>query len=131
MKASNVPWLRIVLPFVLGFCLLGTCGPLPLRAAQSAAKPAENKPATQASPDAGEQSALDDAFRSAEGNPQILIKNLEAFLARFPQSSRREVVLRTICTYALQANAPERGRAIRPDAPGDDARRPTAADFAH
>jgi len=106
MKASNLSWLRIVLPFVLGFCLLGTFGPLPLRAGQSTVKPAENDPATQASSDADEQSALDDAFRSAEGNPQILIKNLEAFLARFPHSSRREMVLRTICTYALQANVP-------------------------
>ena len=85
MKASNVSWLRIVLPFVLGFCLLGTFGPLPLRAAQSAAKPAEKEPATQASPDADEQSALNDAFRSAESNPQILIKNLEAFLDALPQ----------------------------------------------
>jgi len=66
----------------------------------------ENNPATQAAPGAGEQSALNDAFRSAEGNPQILIKNLEAFLTRFPKSSRREVILRTICTYAMQANAP-------------------------
>ena len=107
MKAINVPWLRVVLRFVLSLCLLGTGGPLPLRAAQSAAKPAENNPAMQASPDAGERSALDDAFRSAENNPQILIKNLEAFLERFPKSSRREVVLRTICTYALQANVPE------------------------
>ena len=43
-------------------------------------------------------------------------KNLEAFLTRFPQSSRREIVLRTICTYAMQANAPDvavRRRAAR------------------
>jgi thiol-disulfide isomerase/thioredoxin len=106
MKASNGPWMGILLPLILNACLLGTLRPLPLRAAQSAAKPEEKAPATQVSPDAGEQSALNDAFRSAENNPQILIKNLEAFLARFPQSSRRERVLRTICTYALQANAP-------------------------
>jgi thiol-disulfide isomerase/thioredoxin len=106
MKARNRWWLQIGLLFVLGFCLLETGARLPLCAAQSAAKRGENDPATQASPDAGEQGALNDAFRSAQGNPQILIKNLEAFLTRFPQSSRREVVLRTICTYALQANAP-------------------------
>ena len=53
-----------------------------------------------------ETQALNDAFRSAGNNPQILIKNLEAFLVRFPQSSRREAVLRTICHYALEANAP-------------------------
>ena len=106
MKESNVWRLQIVLPFVLDLCLWGTCGLLPLRAAQSALKPMEKEPAKQVSSDADEQSALDNAFRSAAGNPQILIKNLEAFLARFPQSSRRELVLRTICTYALQANAP-------------------------
>ena len=106
MKASDVSWQRIVLNFFLGFCLLGTGWPFPLRAAESAARPAENEPAAQAPSDADEQSALNDAFRSAEGNPQILIKDLEAFLERFPKSSRRELVLRTICTYAMQANAP-------------------------
>ncbi len=106
MKATNAWWLRSVLPFALGICLLGTFGPLLLSMAQTAKKPAQNDPATQASTDAEEQSALDNAFRSAQENPQILIKNLEAFLARFPTSTRRELVLRTICTYALQANAP-------------------------
>jgi thiol-disulfide isomerase/thioredoxin len=106
MKASSLTWWRFVLLFALGFCLLGTGGPIPLSAAQPAVKPAGNDPAAQASSDADEQSALDEAFRSAENNPQILIKNLEAFLARFPHSSRRELVLRTICNYALQANAP-------------------------
>ena len=107
IEASNAGWVRIVLPFSLGLCLLGSLGPLPLGAARAAAQPAEKEPATQASTDADEQSALDEAFRSAEGNPQILIKNLEAFLARFPKSSRRELVLRTICTYAMRANAPD------------------------
>ena len=92
---------------------------------------AEKEPATQVSTDADEQSALDDAFRSAENNPQILIKNLEAFLARFPKSSRRELVLRTICTYALQANAPgvivQYGQMLLEMTPDD----PQAADFAH
>ena len=106
MRASNTMWLRNVLPFALGFGLLGPLGALPLRAAQFAAKAVQKEPATQTSTDANEQSALDNAFRSAQNNPQILIKNLEAFLARFPKSSRRELVLRTICTYALQANAP-------------------------
>jgi thiol-disulfide isomerase/thioredoxin len=94
MKASNVPWLRVVFHFIFGLCLLGSSLVLPLRAAQ-------------VSTDADEQSVLDEAFRSAEGNPQILIKGLESFLTRFPKSSRREVVLRTICSYALEANAPD------------------------
>jgi thiol-disulfide isomerase/thioredoxin len=104
MEARHISWLRIVLPFVLGLCLLQK-GQIPLCAAQ-ATKPGENRYTEQVSPGADEQSALNNAFRSAENNPQILIKNLEAFLARFPQSSRREAVLRTICSYALEANAP-------------------------
>ena len=106
MKASNASWARIFLQFVLGFCLLGIVRPLFLRAAQSATNPPENGPATQVSPDTDEQNVLREAFRSAENNPQLIIKNLEAFLNRFPKSSRREVVLRTICNYALEANAP-------------------------
>lgn len=105
MKGSNKTWVRIVLPLVLGFCLLENLQ-IPLCAAQATAKPAERGNAAQVSPGADEQSALNDAFRSAGNNPQILIKNLEAFLVRFPQSSRREAVLRTICHYALEANAP-------------------------
>jgi thiol-disulfide isomerase/thioredoxin len=107
MKTSNRPRVRFVLPIVLSLSLLGGVGPLPLIAAQSPAKPAEKLPAAQATTDTDEQNALNDAFQSAENNPQILIRNLEAFLERFPQSSRRELVLRTICNYALQANAPD------------------------
>jgi len=80
--------------------------PLPLCLAQSIAKPAEKAPAKQISPDVEEQTALNEAFRSAQNNPQIIIKNLQSFLDRFPKTSRREVVLRTICSYALVANAP-------------------------
>ncbi|MGO8790326.1 MAG: redoxin family protein [Terriglobia bacterium] len=107
MKANNVPWPRLALPSMLSICLAGSLGLLHLRAAQSAAKPAEKPSATQTSTDSLEQSALNDAFRSAEGNPQILIKNFEDFLARFPESSHREAVLRTICKYAQEANAPD------------------------
>jgi thiol-disulfide isomerase/thioredoxin len=106
MKASRAPWFQIGLSIVMGFCLLAIGWHLPLCAAQSVAKPTEKAPATQASPDAEEQNALNEAFGSAQNNPQIIIKNLQAFLDRFPQSSRREVVLRTICSYALVANAP-------------------------
>jgi len=106
MKAGNASWLRIFLPLVLGSCLLGNGRPLALRAAQTPAKPAEKAPATPVSPDAEEQAALHEAFQSAENNPQLIIKNLAAFLDRFPKSSRREVVLRTICSYAQEANAP-------------------------
>ena len=106
IMARNGPWRQIGLLLALGLCLPGIAGSPPLRAAQLPAKPAENAPAAHPSPDAEEQKVLDDAFRSAENNPQIIIQNLEGFLARFPKSSRREIVLRTICNYALEANAP-------------------------
>jgi thiol-disulfide isomerase/thioredoxin len=106
MKASRVYWFRIVFPLFLGFCLLGTSGRIVLRGAQSAPKPAEKPPAKPVAPD-DEQKAINDVFRSAENNPQSIIKNLEAFLDRFPKTSRREAVLRTICAYAQEANAPE------------------------
>ena len=93
-----------VLVLFLYFAMQGSAARLPLAATQSAGK--GNAPAAQVSQDAEEKSALDKAFRSAENNPQILLEHLEAFLDRFPRSPRRELVLRTICTYALQANDP-------------------------
>lgn len=53
-----------------------------------------------------ETEALDQAVNSAQSDPQALIKNLENFLIRFPQSQRREQVLRTIFKQALEANEP-------------------------
>jgi thiol-disulfide isomerase/thioredoxin len=102
MTTRNRSWLQIALALFLGFFVAGTRAWLPLRAAQAP----KNEAAKQPSTDIAEQSALDNAFRSAEGNPQILIKNLEAFLARFPHSPRRQIILRTICINAIQANAP-------------------------
>ncbi len=58
-----------------------------------------------------ESQALAQAFQSASGNPQQLIKNLDDFLARFPDSPRREQVLRAIFRQALQANSRERATA--------------------
>jgi thiol-disulfide isomerase/thioredoxin len=102
MKSKTVPWRWVGILALVGLC--GLAAPPGLAAgAPQASSPA---PEAQPSTDASEQRALDDAFRTAEGNPQALLKNLEAFLARFPQSSRREIVLRTICTYAMQANVP-------------------------
>ena len=51
--------------------------------------------------------ALQDAVRSSEDNPQVLIKNLEGFLERFPASTRREQVLEVIYKSALRANDPQ------------------------
>jgi thiol-disulfide isomerase/thioredoxin len=58
-----------------------------------------------------ETRALEEAVRSAESNPQALIKNLEDFLARFPNSPLRQQVVRTIYNQALQANDPEKAAA--------------------
>jgi thiol-disulfide isomerase/thioredoxin len=107
MNVMNRAWRGALAGFALSACILGTTGGRSLRAAQSESKPSGAIPSTQTSTDLEEQVALDEAFRSAEGNPQIIIKNLDGFLTRFPKSSRREIVLRTICKYAMDANAPD------------------------
>ncbi len=55
-----------------------------------------------------EAQALAEAIESASGNPQALIKNLEDFLARFPNTARRQPVLQTILKQALEANDPRK-----------------------
>lgn len=72
-------------------------------ASTSAQPPKKAAPLT---PEEEEANALDLAVNSAERNPQVLIKNLEHFLERYPKSPRREQVLRTIYQQALQANEP-------------------------
>src|SRR5271157_3947031 len=59
--------------------------PLSMPAIQAPAKPPSQPP-----PEVQETQALQDAVRSAEDNPQLLIKNLKGFLERFPASVRRE-----------------------------------------
>jgi thiol-disulfide isomerase/thioredoxin len=100
------------------------------------AVPAAQNPSTQAAPPAQtaeaasreaaqqELQALQDAVRSSEDNPQVLIKNLEAFLERFPASARREQVLQFVYKSALRANDPqtairygEQWLALKPDDP--------------
>ena len=76
-------------------------------AGQAAPAPTQNPAAPQANEGGTEEQYLREAFQSARGNPQALIQSLEDFLERFPQSSRREVVLRTICHEATTANAPD------------------------
>jgi thiol-disulfide isomerase/thioredoxin len=106
-EAGNLSWERIALRFGLGLCLLAAGGQLHLPAAQSAPQPAEEKSEKKSAPEPDEEKALDEALRSAENNPQALIENLGDFLTRFPKSSRRELVLRTICREAMEANAPD------------------------
>jgi thiol-disulfide isomerase/thioredoxin len=76
----------------------------------------EEKPATQKAPSAAappqeESEALESALAVSANDPQALIKSLEEFLARFPNSPRREQVLRTIYKQALQANDPRKAAA--------------------
>ena len=46
-------------------------------------------------------------MRSAEDNPQLVIKNLEGFLQRFPASALREQVIEAIYKSAFRANDPQ------------------------
>jgi thiol-disulfide isomerase/thioredoxin len=103
--------------------------PVPLRALQAAQNPATQSAAPPQSAEkpaleAQESQALRDAVRSSEDNPQVLIKNLEAFLERFPASAQREQVLQFIYKSALRANDPqtaakygEKLLALKPDDP--------------
>jgi thiol-disulfide isomerase/thioredoxin len=112
---------------LLGLLLL--LNPVPLWAVQAAQNPAPQSaapPQTAEKPslEAQESQALQDAVRSSEDNPQVLIKNLEAFLERFPASARREQVLQFIYKSALRANDPqtaiqygEKLLALKPDDP--------------
>ena len=130
-------------PLALLFCVLN-CGALWPQAAKQSPESSQPTPAEQ------ESQFLEKAFKSSEGNPGALIKNLEDFLVRFPQSARREQVLRLIFRQALQSNDPqtaaataERLLAITPDDPsllstltelldrqGDTARREKALEYA-
>ena len=86
--------------------------PASLRGVQAAQDPATHPtgpPQAAAKPllEEQESQALQDAVRSSEDNPQVLIKNLEGFLERFPMSTRREQVLEVIYKSALRANDPQ------------------------
>jgi thiol-disulfide isomerase/thioredoxin len=59
-------------------------------------------------PDDAEMDALDEIFQSQSTDPQEIIRGLETFLTRFPQSARREQVLRTIFRRAVEANDPRK-----------------------
>jgi thiol-disulfide isomerase/thioredoxin len=89
--------------------LLFLLSPISLPAFQSVQHPAPPsaappKAAAQPSSEDQELQALKDAVNSSASSPQALIKNLQAFLERFPKTSRRERVLTVIYQSALQAN---------------------------
>ena len=90
------------------------------RAAQEEKPPAKKAPSSASeaseekrpsSPSQEESEALEKALAVSANDPQALIKSLEEFLGRFPNSSRREQVLRTIYKQALQANDPRKAAA--------------------
>jgi len=91
-------------------CLL-LLSPVVLLGVQAPQEPAPHstppRAATQPSQEAQESQALQDAVRSAEDNPQALIKNLEGFLERFPATTRREQVLEAIYKSAFRSNDPQ------------------------
>jgi thiol-disulfide isomerase/thioredoxin len=83
--------------------------PVSLRGVPAAQNPPTHSAApSQAAPkpslEEQESQALQDAVRSSEENPQVLIKNLESFLERFPESTRRQQVLEFIYKSALRTN---------------------------
>jgi thiol-disulfide isomerase/thioredoxin len=105
------PVKRLVLIALLLCGMMLVC-PRRVSAAQnSVARPAVQQNAAKPSPEVEEQYALDHAVRSAGGNPQALIQNLEEFLARFPSSPYREQLYRSIFRQALQANDPPKAEA--------------------
>jgi thiol-disulfide isomerase/thioredoxin len=91
------------------FLLLSPVFLLGVQAPQEPATPSTppTQAAAQPSQETQESQALQDAVRSAEDNPQALIKNLESFLERFPATTRREQVLDAIYNSALRSNDPQ------------------------
>jgi thiol-disulfide isomerase/thioredoxin len=102
---------------VLLFFSLALAAPLAAEGQKPAAQPAPSEKArdrghdTASSETDAESAALDEAFSVSQGNPQVLIKNLEAFLEKYPKTARREQVLRTIYRQALQGNDPRKAAA--------------------
>jgi thiol-disulfide isomerase/thioredoxin len=93
-------------------CLLFLLSPVFLLGVQAVQEPTTKstpppQAAAQPSQETQESQALQDAVRSAEGNPQALIKNLEGFLERFPATTRREQVLDAIYKSAFRSNDPQ------------------------
>ncbi len=69
-----------------------------------AAQPDAEKPVQNPNPPEEEARAFEKTLQLSPNDPQALIKGLEEFLAHYPQSGRREQILRVIFQQALQAN---------------------------
>jgi thiol-disulfide isomerase/thioredoxin len=89
---------------------------------EDSAPPAEESAEVSSSADA-ESEALEKALSAPPTDPQALLNNLEEFLKEFPESSRREQILRSIFKLAMQSNDPRRAAAaaeqLLEDAPDD------------
>ena len=97
---------HFLLFLLLSLVALGAAAAHQNQAPQPAAPSQASPPASQ---EKQESQAIKEAVRSAEDNPQVLIKNLEGFLERFPASTRREQVLDAIYKSAFRANDPQTG----------------------
>ena len=64
------------------------------------------KPSPAAAREAEESQAINKALEAGPSNPLEVIKNLDDFLERYPDSARRERVLRLIYKLATQSNDP-------------------------
>lgn len=74
------------------------------------AAPTEESAEATPSADA-ESEALQKALSTPPSDPQALLNNLEDFLKQFPESPRREQILRSIFKLAMQSNDPRRAAA--------------------
>jgi len=110
---SDVPFLARHLSPVTRHCLfMLMLGAISLEPVHAAAAPTAHpagpaQAAAQDQQEMQESQALQDAVRSAQENPQEMIKNLESFLERFPESKRREQVVEAIYKSAFRANDPQ------------------------
>jgi thiol-disulfide isomerase/thioredoxin/cytochrome c-type biogenesis protein CcmH/NrfG len=108
-KGVRAPCGEVLVLLLLGLVMtapLGAQDQLPAPQPAPAEKAQDSNGAPPPSQAEGETAALDRAFSASPGDPQALIKNLEAFLEKYPQSPRREQVLRMIYSQALQGNDP-------------------------
>ena len=101
---------RVIVSALVNALLLLSCAFLraaPMPQAQGTLPASPTQAAGKPHLDVQEEQALQEAIRSAENNPQALIKNLEGFLQRFPASPLRQQVLEVIYSSALRANDPQ------------------------
>jgi thiol-disulfide isomerase/thioredoxin/regulator of sirC expression with transglutaminase-like and TPR domain len=108
----RIPKRRFVQVAFVG-CLAALLAVTPALAQEEkpASKPAPlsdvGSPSQATTREAEESQAINKALEAGPSNPLVVIKNLEDFLERYPQSARRERVLRIIYKLAMQSNDSE------------------------